>query len=141
MAAKRFMDLIVWQKAHAFVLDVYHLTKAFPRDELFGLTSQLRRAATSIPANIAEGFKKTGKADKLRFYNISQGSLEECRYYLLLARDLGYCNTDAQSAALEEVSRLLEAYMASLRAKFFGGPRSPVYWLLATGYWLLSPHA
>lgn len=85
-ASKTFEDLIVWQKAHAFVLRVYQLTARFPKEELFGLTSQLRRAAVSIPANVAEGFKKLGKADKLRFYNISQGSLEECRYYLMLAR-------------------------------------------------------
>lgn len=73
-AAKSFQDLVVWQKAHTFVLRVYQVTTEFPADERFGLTSQFRRAAVSIPANIAEGFRKSGKADKLRFYNISQGS-------------------------------------------------------------------
>jgi four helix bundle protein len=80
LVARSFEDLDVWKKAHAFVVEAYRLTDTFPKNELFGLTSQLRRAAVSIPANIAEGFKKTGKPDKLRFYNISQGSLEECRF-------------------------------------------------------------
>ena len=90
--ASRFEDLVVWQKAHQFVLKAYRLSKGFPRAEVFGLTSQFRRAAVSIAANIAEGFKKRGKADKLRFFNIAQDSLEECRYYLILARDLEYGN-------------------------------------------------
>lgn len=72
--AQKFEDLIVWQKAHQFVLDVYQLTKSFPREELYGLSSQFRRAAVSIAANIAEGFKKRGRADKVRFMNIAQGS-------------------------------------------------------------------
>jgi four helix bundle protein len=76
-----FQELEVWQKAHLFVLAVYRLSQSFPKSELYGLTSQFRRAAVSIAANIAEGFRKRGKADKLRFYNIAQGSLEECRYY------------------------------------------------------------
>src|SRR3954467_7958143 len=114
-ASQRFEDLVVWQKAHLFVLQAYRLTSRFPREELFGLTSQLRRAAVSIAANIAEGFKRRGKADKLRFYNTSQASIEECRYHLILARDLGYGNTADLAPVLEEVSRMLEAYMASMR--------------------------
>ncbi|MDQ3331145.1 MAG: four helix bundle protein, partial [Planctomycetota bacterium] len=86
--ARRFEDLIVWQKAHALVLTIYRTTESFPRTETYGLTSQLRRSAVSIPANIAEGFRKRGRSDKARFLNISQGSLEETRYYLILARDL-----------------------------------------------------
>ena len=82
---------------------------------MFSLTSQLRRAAISVPANFAEGFKKTGNADKLRFYNIAQGSLEECRYYLILSNDLGYGDTQQLSADLETVSRMLEAYMRAVR--------------------------
>ena len=73
--AKTFEDLIVWQKAHQFVLAVYRLTRTFPRSENYGLSSQFRRAAVSMAANIAEGFRKRGKADKLRFLNIAQGSL------------------------------------------------------------------
>jgi four helix bundle protein len=86
--AKSFQDLLVWQKAHRLVLEVYRPTKTFPRDEQYGLTSQMRRAAVSIPANIAEGFKRKGRADKGRFINTAQASLEETRYYLILARDL-----------------------------------------------------
>ena len=92
-AAKRFADLIVWQKAHQFVLNIYRLSANFPKSEIYGLTSQLRRAAISIPSNISEGFKKRGKADKVRFLNIAQGSLEECRYYLFLIKDLEYAET------------------------------------------------
>ncbi len=109
-AAKTFKDLIVWQKSHEFVLAIYRLTSGFPKSELYGLTQQLRRAAVSIAANIAEGFKKKSKLDKARFMNMAQGSLEECRYYLILTADLGY--GDAASAAMqaEEISKLLNAY-------------------------------
>ena len=109
--ARTFQDLIVWQKAHQFVLGVYRYTSGFPRSELYGLTStsQLRRAAASIAANIAEGCKKRGRLDKARFMNTSQGSLQECRYYLILAHDLGYGESLTLQPQLEEVSRLLEA--------------------------------
>ena len=86
--AKKFEDLVVWQKVHQFVLAAYRLSQTFPRSEIYGLSSQFRRAAVSIAANIAEGFKKRSKADKLRFYNIAQGSIEESRYYLILTRIL-----------------------------------------------------
>ena len=86
--AATFEDLVVWQKAHLFVLAVYRLSQTFPRSEIYGLLSQFRRAAVSIAANIAEGFRKRGRADKLRFFNIAQGSIEECRYYLILTKDL-----------------------------------------------------
>src|SRR3981081_4673369 len=105
VAARTFRDLLVWQRAHQFVLGVYSFTAAFPRQETYGLSLQLRRAAVSIPANIAEGFRRRGKADKprymniaegfrrrgkrtKRYMNIAEGSLEECRYYLILASDL-----------------------------------------------------
>ena len=106
--AKDFTDLIVWQKAHQFVLQVYVITKSFPHDERFGLTSQFRRAAVSVAANIAEGFKKKGRPDKVRFLNFAQGSLEECRYYLFLTKDLGYKDTSLLMSDLGEVSKLLE---------------------------------
>ncbi len=109
-ASKRFTQLIVWQKAHQFVLAVYKLTKKFPKEELFGLTSQFRRAAVSIPANIAEGYKKKSKMDKARFFNIAEGSLEECKYYLILAEDLHYTKTKSELDLAEEVSKLLNAY-------------------------------
>ncbi len=114
VAAKNFQDLIVWQKAHQFVLSIYQFSNNFPQKEIYGLTAQFRRAAISIPANIAEGFKKKTKADKVRFMNISQGSLEECRYYLILAKDLQYGNTMELMSQVEEVSKLLEAYSASI---------------------------
>jgi len=112
--ARTFEDLIVWQKAHAWVLATYRFSDSFPSKEMYGLTSQFRRAAVSIPANIAEGFKKTGVADKKRFMNIAQGSLEECRYYLILARDLGYGDSREILSQLEEVSRLLDAYARAI---------------------------
>jgi four helix bundle protein len=108
--AQRFEELLVWQKAHEFVLAVYSYTSGFPRSETYGLTAQFRRAAISIPANIAEGFRKRGRPDKVRFLNISQGSVEECRYYLILGQDLGYGGCEPMLFLLEEVSRLLQAY-------------------------------
>ena len=109
-AAKNFEDLMVWQKAHRFVLGAYELTRLFPREEAYGLTSQFRRAAISIPANVAEGFRKRGAADKLRFLNIAQGSAEECRYYLILAKDLKYGDRPELLELLDEVTRLLVGY-------------------------------
>ena len=112
--AKTFEDLVVWQKAHQFVLDVYQITEMFPKAELYGLTSQLRRAAVSIAANIAEGFRKRGRADKIRFLNIAQGSLEESRYYLILSRDLEYADISQLMLLVEEVSKLLTGYSQSI---------------------------
>jgi len=112
--ARTFEDLVVWQKAHQFVLAVYRLSRTFPRSEIYGLSSQFRRAAISIAANIAEGFRKRGKADKLRFFNMAQGSLEECRYYLILTKDIEYGDIFETSQLLEEVSKLLEAYSRSI---------------------------
>ena len=107
---RTFRELIVWQRAHEFVLKTYSFTAKFPREELYGLTSQFRRAAISITANIAEGYGKRGTRDKRRYLNISQGSLEECRYFIILARDLKF-NDDSQIGTLiEEVSKLLNAY-------------------------------
>ena len=114
LPAKRFEDLIVWQKAHQFVLAVYRLSDTFPPDERYGLTSQLRRSSVSIPANIAEGFKKRTHPDKVKYLNIAQGSLEESRYYLILSRDLGYAETDQIASQIEEVSKLLNAYLSSI---------------------------
>ena len=112
--ARRFQDLLVWQKAHRLVLDLYRLTQAFPKEELYGLTSQLRRAAVSVPANTAEGFRRKGLADKARFMNTAQASLEESRYYLILAADLGYGKTDILQDSLDEIGRMLDAYARSI---------------------------
>ncbi len=115
--AKSFMDLEVWHKAHAFVLDVYQLTAKFPAEERFGLTSQFRRAAVSIPANIAEGFRKYTPADKARFLNTAEGSLEECRYYCILVQDLGYGNTIKLQEGLDVIAGQLAAYIRRLRER------------------------
>jgi len=117
MKSRMFEDVEVWRKAHAWVLTVYRFTQAFPKHELFGLTSQLRRAAVSVPANFAEGFKKRGLADKVRIYNIAQGSLEECRYYLILAKDLGYGDSRPLMISLVEISKMLESYCRSIKAQ------------------------
>ena len=114
MKAKKFEDLVVWQKSHKLVLKIYRLTQTFPRNELFGLVSQIRRSAVSVPANIAEGFRRKGKADKLRFFNISQASLEETRYYLILTNDLEYADSKQLLGDLDEVGRILNAYMKSI---------------------------
>ena len=114
--ARTFQDLFVWRKAHEFVLAVCSFTAAFPKQETYGLVPQMRRAAVSIPANIAEGFRRRGKADKVRYMNMAEGSLEESRYYLILAQDLGYGNTDQVTTLLEEVSRLLSAYASAILA-------------------------
>jgi four helix bundle protein len=113
-AATTFEDLIVWQKAHACVLKVYRLSSGFPREEVYGLTAQIRRAAISVPANIAEGFKRRGRLEKARFLNIAQGSAGEMRYYLLVARDLKYGQDETIVALLDEVNKLLESYRGSI---------------------------
>ena len=113
-AARTFRDLIVWQKAHEHALATYSFTGTFPKTETYGLSSQMRRAAVSIPANIAEGFRKRGKSDKARYMNIAEGSIEECRYYLILAEDLGYGQTTALMNLLEEVSRRINAYARAI---------------------------
>lgn len=113
--AKRFQDLEVWQRAHQLVLRIYEVTKSFPDNEKFGLISQMRRAAVSVPANIAEGFKKRSEKDKANFYNISQGSLEELRYYLILAKDLKYLdNIEELSDLIDEVGRMLHGLIRSI---------------------------
>jgi len=113
--AKTFRDLLVWQKAHQFVLELYRFTASFPRRETYGLAQQMRRAAISIPANIAEGFTR-GDNDKVRFFNMAEGSIEESRYYLILAKDLGYGEIEALMNSLEEASRLLKAYTKAILA-------------------------
>ena len=112
-----FENIIAWQKAHAFVLSVYRVTRHFPEDEKYGLISQFCRAAVSIEANIAEGYKRLGKVDKLRFFNISQGSLEECRSYNLLSRDLGLLRPgefELLHSSIEETSKFLNSYCRAI---------------------------
>jgi four helix bundle protein len=116
-ATKTFQDLQVWRESHKFVVKTYVLTKEFPKEEIFGLTSQFRRAAVSIAANIAEAYPKRGVADKLRFLNIAQASLEECRYYIILSLDLNYIKMEDMqnlSEILNSTSRLLNAYYKTI---------------------------
>lgn len=114
--AERFEDLEVWRKAHKLVLAIYKLTRSFPNEEKYGLVSQMRRAAVSIPANIAEGFKKRTLKDKSNFYNIAQGSLEELRYYLILAKDLNDVEENQECVNLaEEISRMLHGLIRSIQ--------------------------
>jgi four helix bundle protein len=109
-----FEQLQAWQEAHKLVLMVYQATKGFPGEEKFGLVSQMRQAAVSVPANIAEGFKRRGIQEKMRFYNISEGSLEELKYYFVLSKDLGYVPSNEELAAQSEmVGRLLNGLIAS----------------------------
>ena len=91
---EHFTDLIVWKEAHALVLEIYRLIEDFPEREKFALEQQLIRAAVSVPANIAEGFRRRTKPEKIRFYNIAQASLAEVTYFFILAKDLGYINND-----------------------------------------------
>jgi four helix bundle protein len=113
--ARSFTDLFVWQKAHQLTLHIYRDTERFPKSETFGLTSQLRRSSVSIAANVAEGFKRSGRTEKARFFNIAQASLEETRYYLILANDLAYTETKSLMALLDEVGRLLGGYLRALK--------------------------
>ena len=112
--SQSFRDVVVWQKAHAFALAIYRCTEAFPKHEMFALTSQLRRASSSIRANFVEGFRKRTAPDKIRFYNTAQGSADECLYHLILAHDLQYANTTALQDEVGEVSRLLQSYINGL---------------------------
>jgi len=112
--AKSFQDLLVWRKAHELVLAVYTLTAAFPKPETYGLSLQIRRSAVSVPANIAEGFRRRSRPEKARFLNMAESSLEETRYFLILARDLRYGDPAPLMTSLEEVSRLLHAYTSAI---------------------------
>ncbi|MBI4685127.1 MAG: four helix bundle protein [Nitrospirae bacterium] len=116
---KSFKDLKVWEKAHEVALTVYKTTQAFPKDELYGLTSQLRRAASSVPANIAEGCGRKGDADMARFIQMAMGSASELEYHLLLARDLKFISmTDYERLESEviDVKKMLASFIQKLRA-------------------------
>lgn len=111
-----FQQLDTWKQAHQLVLAIYRSTRSYPTDERFGLVQQMRRAAVSVPANVAEGFKRQGIQDKLRFYNISEGSLQELKYYLILSIDLEYTSAELDIQLTEQaelVGRLLNGLIAS----------------------------
>ena len=115
-SAQRFEDLLVWQRSHQLALRVYRLTNDFPKREIFGLAAQMRRAAVSVPANIAEGFKRHTRSDKARLMNVAQASLEELRYYFILTADLGYTTITTERVDSDELARMLHAYIAALRS-------------------------
>ena len=105
MTIQRFEQLEVWQHAHELVLHIYRSSRSLPAEERFGLILQLRRAAVSVPANIAEGFKRRTSRDKVHFYNISESSLQELKYYIILCRDLQYWHEANRLAARTEFGR------------------------------------
>lgn len=115
---KDFRKLAVWQKGHQLTLAIYKETRGFPRDELYGLTSQLRRSAASIPANIAEGCGRSGDAELARFLQIAAGSASETEYHLLLSRDLEYLNESSYpplAEAVVEIKRMLTTFIQRLK--------------------------
>lgn len=113
-----YRDLKVWQRAHKLTLGIYELTNSFPKHELFGITSQIRRSSVSIAANLAEGCGKFGNKDIANFFQISLGSLHETEYYLLLSRDLTYISNqeyENQNAELQEVKAMLISLIKTVR--------------------------
>jgi four helix bundle protein len=117
-AMQNFRDLKVWNKAHAVALSIYRCTEAFPASELYGITTQMRRAAASIPSNIAEGCGRSSNADLARFLHIAFGSASELEYFLLLARDLGFVQAgphDTLLADVEEVKRMLSSLIGRVK--------------------------
>lgn len=115
--AESFQQLEVWGIAHSLVIKIYDITKLFPSEEKYLLVPQIRRAAVSVPANIAEGFKKRTIRDKVNFYNIAQGSLEEVRYYLILSKDLGYLKeNDIILSLADRIGKMLYGLISSLNA-------------------------
>lgn len=118
MKIKSFKDLVVWQKAHKLVLNIYETTNNFPKSEIFALISQMRRCAVSIPSNIAEGFGRKSVNDRVHFYNIAEGSLEELKYQVILSKDLKYIKEEEYKkiySDLEEIGKLLNGWKKSQR--------------------------
>jgi four helix bundle protein len=115
-----FTDLLVWQKAHSLVLEVYRLTKMFPKDELFSLVSQLRRAVISITSNIAEGFGRISEKEKLHFYSFAYGSLLEVKNQILVSKDLNYlkiADHNKLEEQITEVAKMLQGLIKSIKLK------------------------
>jgi four helix bundle protein len=114
---KHWKDLLVWQKSHELVLSVYRITGSFPKTEQYGIVDQLKRASTSVPANIVEGHSRNSQKDFLRFLYIARGSIEELRYFLLLSKDLAYIPENIYCELennCEQVSKLLNGLIKSL---------------------------
>ena len=113
---QRFTDLRVWQRSHKLVLEIYRLTGKFPAEEKFGITSQLRRAALSVPTNIAEGSKRQSNQEYARFLNIAEGSLAETEYLLMVSRELNYIPSKSSEPLLRELSQIA-GMLNALRSK------------------------
>jgi four helix bundle protein len=114
---KNFKELKVWEKAHQLTIDMYQITRAFPNEEIYGLTSQIRRAAASVPANIAEGCGRSGDAELARFLRIAMGSASELEYHLILVKDLALIDGSTCSAFIEkviEIKKMLTAFIKQL---------------------------
>lgn len=134
---KRFEDLEVWKKSHALVLEIYKITKDFPGEEKFGLVTQMRRASTSVAANITEGFRKRSQRDKINFYNISQGSLDELRYFIILSKDLLYLKDSDKEKIIDmidEVGKMLSGLISSINLRIQKPSFSPNPSLLTPNY-------
>lgn len=117
MKINNFKDLKVWQKSHELTLEIHKITEGFPEAEKFGLISQMRRAAVSVSANIAEGFKRRGQRDKVNFYNIAQSSLSELEYYIILIKDLRYTNENNKLIlSIEEIGKMLNGLISVISA-------------------------
>ncbi len=118
MQVNSFKELIVWQEAHKLVLMIYEITKKFPKDEIFGLSSQIKRAAISITSNIAEGFIRSGKKEKMQFNLYSKGSLIEVENQIITAKDVGYISQDEFNkidSQITRVHKLLNAYINGIK--------------------------
>ena len=115
MNDKSFKNLILWQKAHSLVLEIYRLTSSLPKFEHFGIIGQIQRSSTSVPANIAEGYGRISTKEKIRFLYIANGSLEETRYFLILIQDLNYSQKEKIQENLIEVSKILNSYIKKMK--------------------------
>jgi four helix bundle protein len=117
---KNYQELLVWQKAHSLVLDIYKISSRFPQEEQFGIVQQIRRAAYSVPANIAEGFERSYTKEFIRFITVAKGSLSETKYFLILSRDLGYIEQEVYfelEKDFDEIGKMLNGLINSLRKK------------------------
>lgn len=115
-----FKDLVVWQRSHQLTLEIYEVTQCFPKEEIFGLTSQIRRAVSSIPTNIAEGCGRRTNAELANFLNIASGSASEVEYEILLAKEVGYISTkqfETWTLEIGEIRSMLAAYMKKLKSE------------------------
>jgi len=117
---KTFRDLRVWQKSHDMVIEIYRVTGSFPDEERYGLVSQIRRSASSVPTNIVEGFKRRSRKEFVHFLNIAESSLEETKYWLILSKDLSYIKDEEGrevEALCDEIGKMLFGLQASLSKK------------------------